>query len=39
MWNVLRMYEIGGSLLSGVKLFYIDANACVKVNEEVDENF
>jgi len=39
MWDILRMYGVGGRLLSGVKAFYKGANACVKVNGKVGESF
>jgi len=39
LWDVLRMYGVGGRLLSGVKAFYKGANACVKVNGKVVESF
>ena len=28
-WNVLRMYGVGGRLLNGGKVFYIDTKATV----------
>ena len=39
MWNVLRLYEIGGRLLRGVKSFYVGSKACVRVGNEVIEWF
>ena len=39
MWNVLRLYGIGGRLLRGVKSFYIGSKACVRVGNEVSEWF
>ena len=39
MWDVLRIYDVGGSLLNGIKAFYRDAKACVKVNGEQSETF
>ena len=37
MWNVLRLYEIGGRLLRRVKSFYVGIKACVRVGNEVSE--
>ncbi len=31
LWNVLRIYGVGGQLLKGIQAFYREANACVKV--------
>lgn len=31
MWDVWKVYGVGGSLLDGVKAFYRDASACVKI--------
>ena len=39
MWNVLRLYGIGGRLLLGVKSFYVGSKACVRVGNEVSEWF
>ncbi len=39
MWYVLRMYEVGGKLPSGVKSFYKDKKSCVKVNGKMGESF
>ena len=35
MWNVLRLYGIGGRLLRGVKSLYVGSKACVRVGNEV----
>ena len=35
MWNVLRLYGIGGRLLQGVKSLYVGSKACVRVGNEV----
>ena len=35
MRNVLRLYEIGGRLLRGVKSLYVGSKACVRVGNEV----
>ena len=39
MWNVLRLYGIGGRLLQGVKSLYVGSKACVRVGYEVSEWF
>ena len=39
MWNVLRLYGIGGRLLRGVKSLYIGSKACVRVGNEASEWF
>ena len=39
MWNVLRMYGVGGKLLKAVKSLYADSKACVRVGNEVSEWF
>ena len=37
VWNVLRLYGIGGRLLRGVKSLYVGSKACVRVGNEVRE--
>ncbi len=39
MWYVLKVYDVGGSLMNGVKAFYNDAKACIMVNGENGESF
>ena len=39
VWNVLRLYGIGGRLLRGVKSLYVVSKACVRVGNEVSEWF
>ena len=39
MWNVLRLYGIGGRLLRGVKSLCVGSKACVRVGNEVSEWF
>ena len=29
--QVLRMYDVGGKLLSGIKSMHVDSSACVRV--------
>ena len=31
IWQVLRMCDVGGKLLSGIENIYIDSLACVRV--------
>ena len=30
LWQVLRMYDVGGKLLNGIKSMYVNRIACVK---------
>ncbi len=39
LWEVLRIYGVGGRLLSAIKSFYEAASACVKINRETSEHF
>ena len=39
LWDILRMYGIGGKLLGGVKSFYENSKACVRVGDGVSEWF
>ena len=39
MWEVLRLYGIGGRLLKAVKSLYAGSVACVRVGNEVSEQF
>ena len=40
LWQVLRMYDVGGSkLLGGVKSRYVNSSACVIVKGGEDERF
>ena len=34
LWQVLRMYDVGGKPLSGIKSMYVDSSACVRVKGE-----
>ncbi len=38
LWNVLKMYGVGGKLLSAIKSFYEEASACVKISGETSEH-
>ena len=31
LWEVLKMYDVGFKLLSGVKSMYVHSSACVRV--------
>ena len=31
LWQVLRMYDVRGKLLDGIKSIYVDSLACVRV--------
>ena len=35
LWNVLKIYSVGGQLLAGVKAFYREGSASVRVNGEL----
>ena len=37
MWQMLRVYGVGGKLLKAVKSFYIVSRACVRVQNDVSE--
>ncbi|MEL7177812.1 MAG: reverse transcriptase domain-containing protein [Pseudomonadota bacterium] len=39
MWNVLRIYGVGGQLLDGIKAFYKGANACVRIKGKLSDCF
>ena len=31
LWRVLRMYDVGGQLLSGIKSIYVNSSACFRI--------
>ena len=33
LWQVLRMYDVGGKLLNSIKSMYSNSLACVRVKE------
>ena len=37
LWKVLRMYDVDGKLLNGIKSMYVNSLACVKVMRGVSE--
>ena len=39
LWQVLRMYDVGGKLLSGMKNMYVDSLASVRVKVGESEWF
>ena len=39
MWQMLRVYGVGGKLLKAVQSFYADSLACVRVGNDVSEWF
>ena len=38
-WQVLRIYDKGAKLLSGIKSMYVDSSACVRVKRGESERF
>ena len=39
MWQVMRIYGLGGRVLEGIKSFYEEGRACVRVGSELSESF
>ena len=39
MWQILKVYGVGGRLLKAVQIFYVDSKACVRVGNDVSEWF
>ena len=39
LWQCLRMYDVGGNLLSGIKSMYVDSLACARVKGGKSELF
>ena len=37
MWQMLRVYGVGGKLLKAVQSFYVDSRACIRVGNDVSE--
>ena len=35
MWQMFRVYGVGGKLLKAVQSFYVDIKACVRVENDV----
>ena len=39
IWQVLRMYDVDGKLLNGIKIMYVNSLACFRVKEGESEWF
>ena len=39
LWQVLRLYVVGGKLLKAVQSLYVASRACVRIGNEVSEWF
>ena len=39
LWQVLRMYDVRGKLLNGIKSMYVDNSTCVRVKGGEREQF
>ncbi len=39
LWDTLRVYGVGGQLLEGIRSFYENASASVRVNRDLSESF
>ena len=39
MWQMVRVYGVGGKLLKAVQSFYVDSRSCVLVGMDVSEWF
>ena len=39
MWQMLRVFVVGGKLLKAVQSFYLDSRACARVRNDVSEWF
>ena len=39
LWQMLRMYNVGGKRLNGMKSMYIDSSACVRVKGGESDRF
>ncbi len=39
LWNMLKIYGVGGQLLKGIQAFYRKVNASVRVGGEFSESF
>ena len=37
MWQMLRVYGVGGKLLKAVQSFYVDSKACERVGNDARE--
>ena len=39
LWQLLRVYGVGGKLLKAVQNFHVDSRACVRVGNDVSGRF
>ena len=39
LWQILRLYGVGGELLKALQNFYVDSRACGKIRNKVSEWF
>ena len=39
LWQILRMYDLGGKLSNGIKSIYVNSLACVRVKGSESECF
>ena len=39
MWQMLKVYGVGGKLLKAVQSYYVDSRACVRVGNDVRNGF
>ena len=39
LWRVLRMYDVGGKLMNGIKSIYVNSLVCVRVKGYESECF
>ena len=37
LWQVLRICDVGGKLLNGIKIMYVDSSDCVRINGGVSD--
>ncbi len=38
LWNVLKIYGVGEYRMKGIKAFYVETIACMKVEEEFSDS-
>ncbi len=39
LWNILKMYGVGGQVMEGIIAFYRETNAYVMMDGELSDNF
>ena len=39
LWNILKIYDVGGRLVGGIKTFYRETSVCMRVDGELSECF